>query len=48
LDDTQELFYPAIVRAIRETGYDGFLGQEFVPRGDPIASLRAAVALCDV
>jgi hydroxypyruvate isomerase len=48
LDDTQELFYPAIVRAIRETGYDGFLGQEFVPRGDPIASLRAAVELCDV
>jgi hydroxypyruvate isomerase len=48
LDDTQELFYPAIVRAIRETGYQGFLGQEFVPRGDPIASLRAAVELCDV
>jgi hydroxypyruvate isomerase len=48
LDETQELFYPAIVRAIRETGYDGFLGQEFIPRGDPIASLRAAVELCDV
>jgi hydroxypyruvate isomerase len=48
LDETQELYYPAIVRAIRETGYEGFLGQEFIPRGDPIASLRAAVELCDV
>jgi hydroxypyruvate isomerase len=46
LDDTQELNYPAIVRAIRATGFRGFLGHEFVPRGEPLAALRAAVALC--
>lgn len=49
LDENQELFYPAIVRAIVDAGYDGFLGQEFIPTAeDPIASLRSAVALCDV
>jgi hydroxypyruvate isomerase len=49
LDDQQELNYPAIMQAIAETGYTGFVGQEFIPRGpDPIASLRQAVKLCDV
>ena len=49
LDENQELFYPAIVRAIVDGGYQGYLGQEFIPTGDdPIASLRGAVALCDV
>lgn len=46
LDDRQELNYPAIVRAIRETGYDGFFVHEFVPTGEPMAALRAAVKLC--
>jgi hydroxypyruvate isomerase len=36
IDDTQELNYPAIMRAIKETGYTGWIGQEFVPKGDPI------------
>jgi hydroxypyruvate isomerase len=48
IDESQELFYPPIVRAIVETGYDGYLGQEFVPTRDPLTSLREAVELCDV
>ena len=46
--DTQELNYPAIMRAIKATGFKGFVGQEFVPKREPIASLRAAVNLCTV
>ncbi len=48
LDQAQELNYPAIVRAIRATGYQGFVGQEFIPQGEPLAALRAAFAVCDV
>lgn len=49
LDDQQEINYPPIMRAIVETGYQGYVGQEFIPRSaDKIASLRAAVKLCDV
>jgi len=49
LDENQELFYPAIIRAIMGTGYQGYLGHEFVPRGpDPLAALRAGVDICDV
>jgi hydroxypyruvate isomerase len=49
LDENQELFYPAIMRAILETGYQGFVGQEFVPAGkDPIAALRHGMQVCDV
>ena len=48
LDDTQEINYPPIMRAIQETGYDGYVGQEFVPLGDPGAALRQAFALCSV
>lgn len=48
LDDNQELNYPAICRAIADTGFDGYLGQEFIPVGDPLTSLRQAVELCDV
>jgi hydroxypyruvate isomerase len=48
IDETQELYYPAIVRAIVETGYTGFLGQEFVPLRDPLTSLAEAYRICDV
>jgi hydroxypyruvate isomerase len=48
LDESQELFYPAIMRAIKETGFTGYVGQEFVPRRDPLASLAEAVRLCNV
>ena len=48
LDDTQELNYRPIMRAIAATGYTGFVGHEFLPTRDPMASLREAVALCTV
>jgi hydroxypyruvate isomerase len=49
IDDTQELHYPAIMRAIADTGYTGFVGQEFIPLGkDPLASLRHAVEISSV
>jgi hydroxypyruvate isomerase len=45
IDETQELYYPAIFRAIRETGFNGYLAHEFVPMRDPLTSLREAVKL---
>jgi hydroxypyruvate isomerase len=48
IDDTQELYYPAIMKAIVATGYKGFVGQEFVPKRDPLASLRQSIEICDV
>ena len=49
IDETQELYYPAIMRAIKDTGYKGLVGQEFIPKGpDPIAALRDGVRICDV
>lgn len=48
LDDKQEISYPAIMRALLEIGYTGFVGQEFIPTRDPKQGLREAVALCDV
>ncbi|MES2692403.1 MAG: TIM barrel protein [Verrucomicrobiota bacterium] len=44
--DVQELNYTAIVKAIKSTGFKGFLGQEFLPKRDALTSLRAAVKLC--
>jgi hydroxypyruvate isomerase len=46
LDQTQELYYPAILNAIRETNYSGYLAHEFIPKGDPIAALRAVYRQC--
>lgn len=49
LDETQEIQYPAVIRAIMGTGYRGYVAQEFIPTAaDPIASLRQAFELCDV
>jgi hydroxypyruvate isomerase len=48
IDETQELCYPAIVNAIIDAGYDGFLGQEFIPSRDPLASLAQGFRICDV
>jgi hydroxypyruvate isomerase len=48
LDDTQELNWRAVARAIVETGFKGYLAHEFVPTKDPLTSLREAVTLCDV
>jgi hydroxypyruvate isomerase len=49
IDATQELNYGAICKAIADTGYAGFVAQEFVPKrkDDPLASLREAFAICD-
>jgi len=48
-DESQELYYPAIVRAIMDTGYRGFLGQEFIPtESDALAALAEGVRMCDV
>ena len=46
-DDSQEINYRPVVEAIRDTGYDGYVGHEFLPVGDPLEGLRKAVALCD-
>ncbi len=49
IDDTQEIHYPAVMKAIVATGYKGFVGQEFVPkRPDALASLKQSVLICDV
>jgi len=48
LDDTQEVNWAAVARAIVETGFTGYLAHEFVPTRDPLTSLREAIALCDV
>lgn len=48
IDESQELYYPAIVKAILATGFEGFLAQEFIPRAkDKLGSLRAAIKICD-
>ena len=49
IDQTQELFYPAIMKAISATGFKGFVAQEFIPKGpNPLQSLKKAIDLCDV
>jgi hydroxypyruvate isomerase len=49
IDDTQELYYPAVMKAIVETGFKGFVAQEFIPkRPDALASLKQGVQICDV
>ncbi len=49
IDGTQELYYPAIMKAIIDTGFKGYVAQEFIPlKEDKIASLRQAVEICDV
>ena len=48
LDEHQELYYPAICRAINATGYDLYLAHEFFPKGDKIKALKAAFDLCNV
>lgn len=48
LDDRQEIFYPAVMRTLVEIGYQGYVGQEFIPTRNPAEGLAQAVALCDV
>lgn len=52
INESQELFYPAIMRAIVETGFKNYVAQEFIPTGkenrDKIAALKNAIKICDV
>lgn len=49
IDGKQELNYPAIIQAIAETGFQGYVAQEFIPTsGEPLKSLRQAFRICDV
>lgn len=48
IDETQELYYPAIMRAVTDSGFKGFVAHEFVPKGDPLTGLTNAVRICDI
>jgi hydroxypyruvate isomerase len=48
IDDTQELNYRRVMQAIADLGFSGYVGQEFVPTREPLASLRQAFEICDV
>ncbi len=48
IDETQELYYPAIMRAIADSGFTGYVAHEFVPKRDPLTSLAQAIEICDV
>jgi len=48
LDENQEINYPAVMRAIVESGYQGYVAHEYTPLRDPIPSLVQAVKTCDV
>jgi len=48
LNDKQEIQYPAVMQALLDVGYKGYVGQEFLPTGDPLAGLTQAVKTCDV
>ena len=48
IDESQELYYPAIMKAIADMGFKGYVAQEFIPKREPLASLRQAVQICDV
>jgi hydroxypyruvate isomerase len=52
IDESQELFYPAIMRAIKATGYNGYVAQEFIPSSkdnkEKIKALKKAITICDI
>jgi len=48
IDESQELYYPAIMRAIADTGFKGIVAQEFIPKRDAYASLAESIKICDV
>lgn len=52
IDESQELYYPAIMNAIVETGYKGYVAQEYIPTGknneEKVAALKKAIKRCDV
>lgn len=48
LDSRQEINYPAVMQALLDVGYEGYVGQEFIPTRDALTGLQEAVAVCDV
>jgi hydroxypyruvate isomerase len=48
LDENQEIYYPAVMRAIVESGYQGYVAHEYSPVRNPIESFVQAVKTCDV
>lgn len=49
IDQSQEIYYPAVMAAIAETGFDGYVAQEFIPKGnDKLGALAAGIKICDV
>ena len=48
LDEHQEINYPAVLTALMDVGYDGYVGQEFIPTRDPYEGLKEAYQACDV
>jgi hydroxypyruvate isomerase len=48
IDETQELYYPAIMRAVLDTGFKGYVAHEFVPKRELLTSLAQAIQICDV
>lgn len=52
IDNTQEIYYPAVIQALIDSGYTGYLGQEFIPtpkdKAGMLASLERCVKICDV
>jgi hydroxypyruvate isomerase len=49
IDETQELYYPAIMKAIIDTGFKGYVAQEFIPSWpDKLAALKKGIEICDV
>ena len=49
MEKQQELYYPPIVKAIADTGFDGYMAHEFIPKkSDKLASLTKAMEICRV
>lgn len=48
MDTTQEIYYPPVMAAIAESGYAGYVGHEFGPKGDAMEAMKAAFNLCNV
>ncbi|MFP6723896.1 MAG: TIM barrel protein [Candidatus Poribacteria bacterium] len=48
LDDNQEIYYPPVIKAIVENGYNGYTGHEFIAQGDPVEALQQAYNLCQM
>lgn len=49
IDESQELYYPAIMKAIAATGFEGYVAQEFLPqKEDKAAALKEAIKICTI